>query len=366
LRQGDQIIACSNCDRQFPVVLDIIDFHDADKDKTASLSVGKDRLIAKRLTELFGAARTFNELHDVYWELFNRYDEGADIEAFDVTRHLNRDGAPSLMTAEQLSHGRAILEKMPLYLAPTGRELPVDGVALENGCSLGLWVDGLAATFRTLIVLDFSLSYLLLVRKIVEERSLSNVYLICGNAERLPLRTGCIDFVHSNNVIEHVSDQRAMVSESERVLTEEGMLFIMSPNRFSAYIEPHFELYGYGFIPEFIRRAHVRRKQNRDISEVSLLSLGELRAIIATFFPDRFQLSFIPRTLRETATGGAIRTGIVKALNSRIGGGAANLLMNRMLLGIMPYHVAFCFKRQEAGRAQVGTTVAPTAGPAAV
>jgi len=56
-------------------------------------------------------------------------------------------------------------------------------------------------------------------------------------------------------------------------------------------------------------------------------------------------VSFIPRYLTYTLTGGYIRDLLVESLNSKILGPLANLLINRLLLGLMPYHVVLCFKK---------------------
>ena len=82
---------------------------------------------------------------------------------------------------------------------------------------------------------------------------------------------------------------------------------MMSPNRFSLYIEPHFRLACFGFIPTPLRRMIIRRKQNRDISDISLRSLGELRSLARNAFGRHVTASFIPRRLQQTATGGMMR-----------------------------------------------------------
>ena len=121
-------------------------------------------------------------------------------------------------------------------------------VCLENGAGHGLFVEGFSKNFDTVLVVDFSLSYLILTKKICEEKKISNIFLLCANVEKLPFKNNLIDLVHSNNVIEHVTKQDKMINEINRVLSLEGLLFLLSPNKNSAYFEPHFTLPFYGFL----------------------------------------------------------------------------------------------------------------------
>ena len=72
------------------------------------------------------------------------------------------------------------------------------------------------------MICHFSMCFLVLCKKLVDEARLENVTLICANAERLPLDSGSVDFIHSNNVVEHVSNKAAMFRETSRVLADDG------------------------------------------------------------------------------------------------------------------------------------------------
>lgn len=341
-------VVCEGCRIPFPAIRGIIDFRDAARDTTAAFSIADDRALAAQLSDVFESATTFNELHDVYRILTEKRRLGLTLTGDDVKKLL-ADGSvlPRRLSPDQLGHGRAILEKIPQYISETPLDMPPNGVALENGCGLGLFIDGFARHFKRLVVLDFSLCYLLLAKKIAEERNLDNVSLVCASVERLPMKSGTFDFVHSNNVIEHISNQPALFSEAKRVLKPGGLFFVLSPNRFSSYYEPHFRLPFFGFIPKPIRRMIIKIRQNRSIDDISLLSLSEVRALAAGHFGPSVAISFIPRRLVKTETGGLIREFLVASLNSRVMGPAANLLLNRVLLGMMPYHVVLCRKDQE-------------------
>lgn len=338
-------VVCESCRLSFPAMRGIIDFRDAELDTTAAFSIADDRALAAQLSNIFESTTTFNELHDVYRILTEKRRVGLTLTGDEVRKLLTEGSVlPRRLSSEQLGHGKAILEKIPQYISETTLGMPPNDVALENGCGLGLFIDGFARHFKRLVVLDFSLCYLLLAKKIAEERKLDNVTLVCASVERLPLKSATFDFVHSNNVIEHISNQPALFSEAKRVLKSNGLFFVLSPNRFSSYYEPHFRLPFFGFIPKTIRRKIIQIRQNRSIDDISLLSLSEVKALAAGHFGKSVFISFIPRRLAKTATGGLIREFLVASLNSRVLGPAANLLLNKALLGVMPYHVVLCRK----------------------
>ncbi len=342
-RKSHHELICDNCGGRYSIKRDIIDFRDAKRDVSAGISITDDQTLADKMSEVFDRTSTFNEMYDVYITHYNRQKRGDNIRAINMIEFIESGKiAPRPLSPAQLVHGPAILEKIPAFLdgiAP----LP-DGIALADGAGLGLYVDGFSSHFRHLIVVDLSIAQLLLARKIMDERGIQNVTLICANVERLPFRSNAFDFVHSNNVIEHVSNQKALLQEAWRTLKPNGMLFLLSPNRFSLYFEPHFRLRGYGFFPKALRRKIIQVRQKRSIDDISLLSLGELRKLVAGQFGEGVHISFIPRRLKSTVTGGGIRNLLVKLLNSKVFGAATDLLINKVVLGVMPYHAVVCFK----------------------
>lgn len=344
-RETSESITCASCDRSYYVLNGIVDFRDANIDSTANFSISEDRILAEKLIEADSITNTFNEMYEIYKILKDRQKKGEDIKIESIEAIIKDENIRAIpLTPVQLTHGPAILDKIEQYIKTTKHNMPIKDIALENGSGLGFFIDGFSSYFNALIVLDFSLAYLILAKKIIEERRLFNVTLVCGSVERLPIQSDAIDFIHSNNVIEHVANQEAMLTEAKRVLKPGAMLFVLSPNRFSLYFEPHFRLPGYGFFPEPIRRRIIRKMQKRDIDDISLLSLGELRELAVQQFGKDIIITFIPRYLKNTVMGGVVRNVLVKGLNSKIFGEAVNIIVNRIALGLMPYHVMFCFK----------------------
>ncbi|HLO32230.1 MAG TPA: class I SAM-dependent methyltransferase, partial [Anaerolineales bacterium] len=53
--------------------------------------------------------------------------------------------------------------------------------------------------------------------------------LICGDAEKLPIRHGCYDIILTLDIIEHLKDDRSALSEIYRALKPGGSLVIFVP-----------------------------------------------------------------------------------------------------------------------------------------
>ena len=115
---------------------------------------------------------------------------------------------------------------------------------------------------------------------------------MCASVERLPIKKDSIDLIHSNNVIEHVTNQKEMVKEINRVLSWKGLLFLLSPNKNSAYFEPHYIIPFYGFLPFKIRHWLILKLQNRDCRDVIPLSLSELKKSLNKILVENFIFLF--------------------------------------------------------------------------
>ncbi|MEV0841355.1 class I SAM-dependent methyltransferase [Actinocatenispora sera] len=104
--------------------------------------------------------------------------------------------------------------------------LPV-GRVLEIGVGEGYGADLLgAAGARRLTGLDYDAHTLAHVR-----RRYPAVAVARGNAVALPVRTGAVAAVVSMQLIEHLWDQPAHLSECARVLAPGGALVLSTPNR---------------------------------------------------------------------------------------------------------------------------------------
>jgi ubiquinone/menaquinone biosynthesis C-methylase UbiE/uncharacterized protein YbaR (Trm112 family) len=341
LEQASEL-RCIPCDRTFHIHFGIPDFRDPQLDQTAAFDYEEDLARARALERAFPITTTFHELQCLFSALFELGKSGVHPDKVDVPALLKERGIrPKPASSADLAHGQFSLDKTRIYCEQSAKPMP-KGIALEDGAGHGYFVAGLSQHFEHVVVLDFSYSYLILARRMMEEFNVNNATLICASAERLPIGDRSIDYVHSYNVIEHVADQSAVFKEAYRALKEGGMLFCVSPNRFSLYTEPHFRVPAFGFIPESIRRRLIQKRQGRSIDDIGLRSLSEIYKLATAHFQN-VEVSFIPRRLKSTASGGFVRGAIVAAINSPIGA-VVDVAVNKILLGAMPYHALRCWK----------------------
>jgi SAM-dependent methyltransferase len=101
-----------------------------------------------------------------------------------------------------------------------------DVVVLDHGTGIGTYVrEMLAAGARTVHGFDIE------VPRLQEGAAAGVQNLIASVGEALPYADGSFDVIHSNEVLEHVADDRACAREIVRVLRPGGRAVIFVPNR---------------------------------------------------------------------------------------------------------------------------------------
>jgi SAM-dependent methyltransferase len=100
----------------------------------------------------------------------------------------------------------------------------IQGFVLEDGCGIGMYVRHLAPHAGQVFGLEFDFD------RAQEARRYSD-RVLCGAGEQLPYPDGAFDVVLSNEVIEHVQDDRLVVREMVRVLQYSGRIVLFCPNR---------------------------------------------------------------------------------------------------------------------------------------
>jgi len=343
-KSSNQNFICNFCEKEFLNYSGITDFRDIKVDNTKDFSFEKDLEIGKILLKISDKVKTFNGLTFISNKL-EPYENPkfiTDKELKEIIISSSKFDTP--LSNDQTIHGYDILKKVKLYREEFHYDNYPNSICLENGGGSGFFIEGLSKNFKNLVFIDFSITFLALAKKLCEEKNLLNVFLICANVEKLPIKDKSIDFIHSNNVIEHVNHQDRMISEISRTLSNEGLLFLLSPNKNSIYYEPHFQLPLYGFIPFKLRKWLVYKKQNRDCRDVSLLNLKELKKIFKKNFSGKSEITFLPSNLQKTAQKGFLRKIILYLLSNRFLGSFFSYIINRVLISIMPYHVIIAKK----------------------
>lgn len=80
--------------------------------------------------------------------------------------------------------------------------------------------------------------------------------IIQGVGEKLPFQSSSFDFVNLCEVIEHVNSPDIMLSEVNRVLSDNGLVYISVPNRFGIK-DQHFNLYFVNWIPRSVSDLYI-------------------------------------------------------------------------------------------------------------
>jgi SAM-dependent methyltransferase len=100
----------------------------------------------------------------------------------------------------------------------------IDGLVLENGCGVGMYVEKLTAIGSHVIGLEYDFE-----RAIEARVNSDKIFNAAG--EFIPLPSSIFDLILSHEVIEHVQDDRAAICEMIRVLKPGGRAVIFCPNR---------------------------------------------------------------------------------------------------------------------------------------
>ena len=118
---------------------------------------------------------------------------------------------------------------------------------------------------------------------VVDQRTCEGTYRFqLIDDEHLPFPDGSFDLIISNQVLEHVWDQRLHVAEMHRVLKPGGAAYLSTPNKF-ALIEPHYRLPFLAWFGDSFASFYLRRLRGLPW-EVKLLSFRSLRRLLDPCF----------------------------------------------------------------------------------
>ncbi|HKU38928.1 MAG TPA: methyltransferase domain-containing protein [Polyangiales bacterium] len=137
------------------------------------------------------------------------------------------DGSPFLRVSIAGSDtGRDLnLHKRVAIVARAAGPLPGKRL-LDCGCGAGAYAREYAKLGAHVVGVEYQRDK---VR--AAPRGVPGLLVVAGDASALPLSAASFDVAVLNEVLEHVPDQRRVLSELHRVLAPSGRLVLMSPNR---------------------------------------------------------------------------------------------------------------------------------------
>ena len=115
--------------------------------------------------------------------------------------------------------------------------------------------------------------------QIASRRTERQVFAV-ATGEDLPFSDRSFDLVTMNQVIEHVSDQRAVLKEAARVLKQGGAIYIACPNYLRFY-EPHYKIFWIPLLPKILGRLYLRARGRSPalLNQITYTTNSRLRAL---------------------------------------------------------------------------------------
>lgn len=252
---------CIPCQRTYPIVLGIPDFRifpDPYIGMEADWRKGERLMENARSRDFAGTVTSYYEMTpEVPPELAARY------------RRYVLAG---------VERGQTALAAMERY-GGTDRT-PTPRTLLEIGCGTGGLLLAASQRFEHIIGIDIAFRWLVVARKRFEEAEV-NIPLVCGCAEYLPFSANAFDRIVAGDILEHSREQSRMLGEAARTLKRDGTFFLITPNRFSVRPEPCVQVWGVGYLPRRWMNTYVRWVRKVPYENVRLLSLFELRRMLA-------------------------------------------------------------------------------------
>ncbi len=112
--------------------------------------------------------------------------------------------------------------RLGMLLEAAGERL--HGRVLVDGCGVGTYLSRLTPICGQTLGLDIEFP------RVQDSRAFTPL-VVCGAGEHLPFESASIDLVFSHEVLEHVQDDQAAVTEMVRVLRPGGRVVLFCPNR---------------------------------------------------------------------------------------------------------------------------------------
>jgi SAM-dependent methyltransferase len=167
---------------------------------------------------------------------------------------------------------------------------------VDLGCSTGFIADEFRRAGARPFGVDIDVPGLAHARSRFDE-----IGFVCADGEGLPFPDGSMDIVVFNHVYEHVVDPDAAMSEIDRVLTPDGVVYMGLGNKWGV-IEPHYRLPFLSWLPHGVADFYVNRAGRADDYHERFRSERGLRAMTSAFTVWDYTNSVIAEPQRFSAS----------------------------------------------------------------
>lgn len=132
------------------------------------------------------------------------------------------------------AHARGNLTRYPIPHWPISAT--ADQIVLDVGCSWGRWSVAAARAGLIPIGMDVHIDALAAAGRVSRQLGV-DANFICGDIEKLPLRSKSVDLVFSYSVLQHIEKAKVtrFFAEAARVLKPGGLCLVQLPNVFGIY-----------------------------------------------------------------------------------------------------------------------------------
>lgn len=153
----------------------------------------------------------------------------------------------------------------------------------------------------------------------IASRRLDSAPFAAAVGEQLPFADSTFDLVVMDQVIEHVANQKCVLTEALRVLKPGGALYVACPN-YLRFHEPHYKICFLPLTPKFLGSIYLRLRRRDPVllSQLSYTTNWRVRRLFAavgiTQFLDLNRRAFLSKCKGEGANPGNWKGRVVKRM----------------------------------------------------
>ncbi len=131
---------------------------------------------------------------------------------------------------------------------------PEESLAVDVGCSGGLFTSALAPRFTSVAGIDIDPHAIAVASN---ENPADNLTYLLADSQELPFPDGSVDLIICNHVYEHVPDAAVLFDEIWRVLKPSGICYLGAASRLIP-VEPHYHLPFLSWLPKPLAHRYMR------------------------------------------------------------------------------------------------------------